>query len=39
MVPTYIGATRQINKPKAGWIDFFRENRLATQMKMADHYF
>ena len=35
----YIGATRQINKPRAGWIDFFRGNRLATQMKMADHYF
>ncbi len=35
----YIGATRQSNKPKAGWIEFFRENRLAIQMKMADHYF
>ena len=35
----FIGATRQINSPKSGWIDFFREARLGAQMKWASHYF
>lgn len=35
----YIGKTKQINSPKATWIDFFRENRLAPQFKMAEKYF
>ncbi len=35
----FIGATKQVNKPKAGWIEFFRENRLGYQIKLADHYF
>ena len=35
----YIGATKQVNKPRAGWIEFFRENRLVFQLKLAEHYF
>ncbi|MBQ4553805.1 MAG: fructosamine kinase family protein [Spirochaetaceae bacterium] len=35
----YIGKTKQINSPKATWIDFFRENRLDPQFKMAEKYF
>lgn len=35
----YIGATPQINTPKGAWITFFRDCRLAPQMKMAEHYF
>ena len=35
----YIGSTKQINNPKTSWIDFFRENRLEFQIKLADHYF
>ena len=35
----FIGATKQVNKPKAGWIEFFRENRLGFQLKLAAHYF
>ena len=31
----YIGATKQINTPKDGWIDFFRECRLEPQLKLA----
>lgn len=34
----YIGATRQINRPKDSWIDFFRECRLEPQFKMAQKY-
>lgn len=34
-----IGATKQVNKPKADWIEFFRENRLEFQIKLADRYF
>ena len=35
----FIGATPQKNKPHVGWIDFFREERLGAQMKLADRYF
>ena len=35
----FIGATKQVNKPKSGWIEFFRENRLGYQSKLADCYF
>ena len=35
----FIGATKQVNQPKAGWIEFFRENRLGFQIKLADLYF
>lgn len=35
----YIGKTKQINSPKITWVDFFRENRLAPQFKMAEKYF
>ena len=35
----YIGATVQINTPRASWIDFFRECRLDPQFKMAERYF
>lgn len=35
----YIGTTVQINNPKPGWIEFFRDNRLRAQMKLADSYF
>ena len=35
----YIGKTKQINSPKKTWVDFFRENRLAPQFKMAEKYF
>ena len=31
----YIGATKQINTPKDGWIDFYRECRLEPQVRMA----
>ncbi|MCD7946513.1 MAG: fructosamine kinase family protein [Clostridiales bacterium] len=31
----YIGASRQINLPKAGWVDFFRDCRLYPQLRMA----
>ncbi len=34
----YIGATPQFNSPRAGWIEFFRDCRLAPQMKRADRY-
>lgn len=34
----YIGASPQINTPKANWIAFFRECRLFPQMKMAEGY-
>ena len=35
----YIGRTKQINTPKKNWIDFFRENRLEPQFKMAENHF
>lgn len=35
----FIGKTVQYNSPKNTWIDFFRENRLAPQFKMAEHHF
>ncbi len=35
----YIGHTKQINTPKSNWIDFFRENRLDYQFKMAESHF
>lgn len=35
----YIGRTEQINTPKESWIDFFRENRLEPQFKMAENHF
>lgn len=35
----YIGKTKQINTPKEKWIDFFRENRLMPQFKMAENHF
>lgn len=35
----YIGKTKQINSPKITWVDFFRENRLDPQFKMAEKYF
>ena len=35
----YIGATVQINSPRDSWIDFFRDNRLRLQFKMAEIYF
>ncbi|MCD8382305.1 MAG: fructosamine kinase family protein [Clostridiales bacterium] len=31
----YIGASRQINTPKTGWIDFYRDCRLYPQIRMA----
>ena len=35
----FIGGTVQINSPKSGWIEFFRDARLKVQMKLAEHYF
>lgn len=35
----FIGLNKQINTPKEKWIDFFRENRLLPQIKMAESYF
>lgn len=35
----YIGATPQVNTPKAGWVEFFRDNRLGVQMKLAGRCF
>ncbi len=35
----FIGATRQVNTPNSVWIDFFRDERLGFQMKLANHYF
>ena len=35
----YIGKTKQINTPKQTWIEFFRENRLEPQIKMAENHF
>ena len=35
----YIGARRQINSERAGWIAFFGECRLAPQFRDADRYF
>ncbi|MCD7954690.1 MAG: fructosamine kinase family protein [Lachnospiraceae bacterium] len=32
----YIGATPQMNTPKTGWIEFFRDCRLRPQMRMAE---
>lgn len=35
----FIGATCQVNTPNSIWIDFFRDERLGVQMKLANHYF
>ncbi len=35
----YIGASKQSNSPKSSWIDFFREERLEIQIRMAQRYF
>ena len=35
----FIGATPQKNKPQSKWIEFFRDERLGVQMKLADRYF
>ena len=35
----YIGRTKQINSPKKSWIEFFRDNRLVPQFKLAQKYF
>ena len=35
----YIGKSKQINTPKSTWIEFFRENRLIPQFKIAENYF
>lgn len=35
----YIGRNKQINSAKKTWIDFFRENRLEVQFKLAQNYF
>lgn len=35
----YIGRTVQDNTPKKTWIDFFRDNRLIPQFKLAEKYF
>ena len=35
----FIGLTEQINCPKSDWTEFFRDARLGTQMKLADHCF
>lgn len=35
----FIGATPQKNTPMMSWVDFFRENRLLVQIKMAERYF
>lgn len=34
-----IGTTKQVNTPKDTWVDFFRENRLEFQFKLAYDYF
>ncbi len=35
----YIGAGKQINTPKSGWIEFFAECRLRPQFRLAERYF
>ncbi len=35
----YIGATRQINRPHPSWTDFYREERLEKQFRMARSFF
>ena len=35
----YIGRTKQINTPTKTWIEFFRDNRLLPQFKLAQKYF
>lgn len=35
----YIGRTKQINSSKKSWIEFFKDNRLAPQFKLAQKYF
>ena len=35
----YIGASPQKTTPTPRWVDFFRDNRLLPQMRMADRYF
>ena len=35
----YIGRTKQINTPTKSWIEFFRDNRLLPQFKLAQKFF
>ncbi|MCR5586216.1 MAG: fructosamine kinase family protein [Lachnospiraceae bacterium] len=35
----FIGATKQLNRPKDSWTDFFRECRIEPQFMMAEKYF
>lgn len=35
----FIGRTQQINLAKDSWVEFFRDNRLVPQFKMAEKYF
>ena len=35
----FIGRTKQINLAKDSWVEFFRDNRLVPQVKMAEKYF
>ena len=35
----FIGSRKQINTPHDSWIGFFRDCRLAPQLKAAEHYF
>ena len=35
----YIGRTNQINTPKKSWVEFFRDNRLGPQFKLAQDFF
>ena len=35
----YIGRTKQISTPTKSWIEFFRDNRLLPQFKLAQKYF
>lgn len=39
ILDNYIGATHQINQPKASWVEFFRDCRLAPQFQWAAKYF
>lgn len=39
VLDNYIGATPQKNQPKASWVEFFRECRLAPQFQWAEKYF
>ena len=39
VLDNYIGATPQINQPKASWVEFFRDCRLAPQFQWAAEHF